>query len=114
MTVADSGGGTIGLVGGLGVGATVHYYEKLAKAFAGEAATPTLLISHANLTHVLGLIGRTALDTLADYLASHIDALARGGARFAAVSAVAPHICAPQLQRRIEIPLIDLIDCVRA
>jgi aspartate racemase len=59
---------TVGLVGGLGVGATIHYYERLAKALAGQAATPSLLISHANLTHVLGLIGRNEPDALADYL----------------------------------------------
>jgi aspartate racemase len=103
----------IGIVGGLGVGATVHYYEKLAVAFATRGERPDLTISHADLGHVLGLIEAKAIDDLAAYMAVHIDRLSKAGARLAAIPAVAPHICAAQLKHRIGVPLIDLIDCVR-
>lgn len=104
----------IGLVGGLGPGATVHYYEKLAAAFMERGATPRFFISHADFKYVLARITETALDDLADYLAGQINSLARAGASFAAIGAVAPHICAAQLATRIELPFVDLIDCVRA
>ena len=41
--------GNLGLIGGLGPGATVHYYRELVKAQAGE-----LLIVHADMDRVLG------------------------------------------------------------
>lgn len=107
-------GRTIGLIGGLGPGATVHYYERLTKAFAKRGAPLRLSISHADLAYVLGRVQAGALDELADYLAGHVENLARAGAAFAAIGAVAPHICAPQLKARISLPFLDLIECMRA
>jgi aspartate racemase len=108
------GGRTIGLIGGLGPGATIHYYERLTKAFAERDVPLRLLISHADLGFVLGRIEAGALDELADYLAGHVESLARAGAAFAAIGAVAPHICAPRLKARISLPFLDLIECTRA
>lgn len=104
----------IGLVGGLGPGATVHYYERLTKEFAKLSTTPRLLISHAELKFVLDRVGAGALDELAEYLAGHVESLARAGAEFAAIGAVTPHICARQVRARISLPFVDLIDCTRA
>jgi aspartate racemase len=110
---------TVGLVGGLGVGATIHYYERLASAFAEQDAesnfgtAPRLVISHADLKQVLALVGATALDDLAEYLKVHVVGLSRAGAGLAAIGAVTPHICAAQLKQKIDLPLIDLVDCVR-
>ena len=70
----------IGLVGGLGPGATIYYYEKLAKALAARADIASLVISHADLKFVLGRIEARALDELANYLAGHADRLKRAGA----------------------------------
>lgn len=107
-------GQTIGLIGGLGPGATIHYYERLTKAFAERGVPLRLSISHADLSYVLGRAQARALDELAGYLAGHVESLARAGAAFAAIGAVAPHICAPQLKARIALPFLDLIDCARA
>ena len=54
----------IGLVGGLGPGATVHYYRELVKGQAGE-----LLVVHADMERVLGDVARGDVDGLATYLA---------------------------------------------
>ncbi len=43
----------LGLIGGLGPGATVHYYQQLVKAKPGE-----MLIVHADMDHVLGCVQR--------------------------------------------------------
>jgi hypothetical protein len=40
---------TVGLVGGLGPGATIHYYERLTKEFAKRGTALRLLISHADM-----------------------------------------------------------------
>jgi len=104
----------LGLVGGLGPGATVHYYEALAKAFAARGLAPRLFISHANFSLVMAHINAGARDALADYLADHVGCLSRAGADFMAIGAVAPHICADQLRARIQSPLVDITDCVAA
>ena len=44
----------LGLIGGLGPGATVHYYRELVKAQAGE-----MLIIHADMDRVLGHVQPT-------------------------------------------------------
>ena len=91
----------VGIVGGLGVGATVHYYEKIAAACKARGVVPDLVIVHADVDRGQGLVRDGKLDQLADYLAGFID---RHGARrraAAAIPAVTPHICIAQLTKRI-------------
>lgn len=104
----------LGLVGGLGPAATVHYYNAILAAFAARGATPRLVMSHAEADLVRDRVATGDVDALADYLAGHIGTLARAGADFVAIPAIAPHICAPVLRPLIPIPLIDPIDAMAA
>jgi aspartate racemase len=99
----------LGLIGGLGSGATVHYYRELAKAQAGE-----LLVIHADMDRVLGDVRRGDRIGLAQYFAHLIDRLAHGGADLAAISAVTPHLCIRELQKISALPLVNMIDEVGA
>ncbi len=99
----------LGLIGGLGPGSTVHYYRELAKAQAGE-----MLIIHADMDRVLGDVARGDREGLAAYFARLIERLARGGADFAAISAITPHFCIRELQKISTLPLVNIIDEVRA
>jgi aspartate racemase len=99
----------LGLVGGLGVGATVHYYEQLVAAHAARGRGARLMIVHADVGHVLELVRSNDLAGLADYLTGLLRALHDGGAELAAIGAVTPHICMPELARRAPLPLIDMI-----
>jgi aspartate racemase len=65
----------LGLIGGLGPGATVHYYKELVNAKAGE-----MMIIQADMDHVLGCVQRGERLELAEYFARLIDRLAGGGA----------------------------------
>ena len=94
----------LGLIGGLGPGATVHYYKELAKAQIGE-----LLIVHADMERVLADVQRGDRVGLAAYFARLIERLAAGGAEVAAISAIAPHICIRELEKISVLPLIDVI-----
>lgn len=98
----------LGLIGGLGPGATVHYYRELAKGHAGE----TLLI-HADMDHALAHVQRGDIDGLAAYFARLIERLAAGGAEVAAISAVTPHICIRQLEKISKLPLVSIVDETR-
>lgn len=100
----------LGLIGGLGVGAAVIYYERLAKAHSAAGRPMQLLMAHADLeragAHVRA--GETAL--LAEYLGGLIDRLAAGGATFVAIPAVTAHICLPELTPRSPLPILDVLD----
>ena len=95
----------LGLIGGLGPGATVHYYQQLAKAEAGE-----MLLVNADLQHVRGHMERGNREQLAAYFARLIERLARGGAEVAAISAIAPHMCIRELQKISALPLVNIIE----
>jgi aspartate racemase len=102
----------VGIVGGLGVGATVHYYEKITAACKARGVIPDLVIVHADVDRGQGFVRDGKLDALADYLASLIDRLGAAGARAAVLPAVTPHICIAQLTTRIRLPLINIVDAI--
>jgi aspartate racemase len=99
----------LGLIGGLGPGATVHYYRELVKAQAGE-----MLIVHADMDRVLGDVQRGDRIGLAAYFARLIERLAKGGADLAAISAITPHMCIRELEKISPLPLVNIIEEVGA
>ena len=104
----------VGIIGGLGVGATVHYYERIAAACKARGVVPDLVIVHADVDYGQGLVRAGKLDELADYLASFIDRMGRAGAAAAAIPAVTPHICIAQTVKRTRLPIISIVDPIAA
>jgi aspartate racemase len=94
-----------GLIGGLGPGATVHYYQELTKAKAGE-----MLIVQADMAYGLSYVQSGDRAGLASYFARLIERLARGGAELAAIPAVTPHICIRELEKITPLPLVNVVD----
>lgn len=99
-----------GLIGGLGPPSTVHYYRALLDAHAARGVPARLFMAHADMQHALGFVAAGDRMGLANYLASLIQALARTGATFAAVSAVTPHLCMPEVRELSPLPLVDIVD----
>ena len=102
----------VGIVGGLGVGATVHYYEKITAACKARGVVPDLVIVHADVDRGQGFVRDGKLDALADYLASFIDRLGAADAKAAVLPAVTPHICITELTARIRLPLINIVESI--
>jgi aspartate racemase len=102
-------GRCIGLIGGLGVGATVHYYQELAKAHAGRGRVLNLVMAHADVNRVLGAAQACDKAGLAEYLAGLIARLANAGAEFVAIPAVTPHICIAELLKLSRLPIVNPI-----
>jgi aspartate racemase len=105
-------GRLLGLIGGLGPGATVHYYRGLIAAHAAQGRVARMLVAHADVDRARPLAEANALDELAQYLSGFIDQTAAGGAEMAAIVAITPHICVAQLTPLLRIPLIDMVSVV--
>jgi aspartate racemase len=104
----------VGIVGGLGVGATLHYYEKITAACKARGVVPELAIVHADVDIGQNLIRAGKLDALAEYLAGFIARLARAGAETAVLPAVTPHLCIKQLTPLLAVPLINIVEVLAA
>ena len=100
----------LGLIGGLGPSATIHYYRELIAAHEARGRVARLLISHADVNRVLDEVKNNNLAGLARYLAQFIRGMAAGGAELTAIVAITPHICAPHLVPLSPLPLINMVD----
>jgi len=103
-------GRCIGLIGGLGVGATVHYYQELAKAHAARGRVLNLAMVHANVNHSLALVQAGDRAGLAEYLAGLITRLENAGAEFAVIPAVTPHFCIAELLHLSPLPIVNMVE----
>lgn len=104
----------IGLVGGLGVGAAVHYYRELAAAEERRGHTLELAMVHAQMSRVFEHASTGNLTALAGYLAGVLGRLKAAGATVAVIPAVTPHICIDQLTPLAPLPIVNLIDVLAA
>lgn len=102
-------GRCIGLIGGLGVGAAVHYYRELAKSHAAAGRVLNLVMVHADNLRVRETIETGDKHGLASYLAALIGRLHAAGAEFAVVPAVAPHIAITELIELSLLPMVNMI-----
>jgi aspartate racemase len=99
----------LGLVGGLGVGATLHYYEKLAKAHEAHGRILDIVIVHAETSRVFEHVLAGDRDGLAAYLSGYIRRLQAAGAEVVAIPAVTPHFCVRQLIATSPLPIFNLL-----
>jgi aspartate racemase len=112
--MTEKQGRSIGLIGGLGPGATVHYYQALLRAHAARGVRPDIVIVHADVGEVLGLVGQGDLAGLARYMADFVARLEKAGAEIAAIPAITAHACMPMLKPLSRLPLISIFDVVRS
>jgi aspartate racemase len=100
----------LGLIGGLGVGATIYYYQELVKAHLERGQVANLLILHADVNRVLQYAAAGETGGMAEYFLQLIRRLSAAGAEILAIPATTPHLCAPELLERSPIPLVSLVD----
>jgi aspartate racemase len=101
-----------GLVGGLGVGAAIHYYRELAKAHDASALAMNLVMVHADMARMVRWAASGDAKSMAQYVAGLITRMKAAGATFAALPAVTPHLCISELQPLSSLPLVNLLDAV--
>jgi aspartate racemase len=103
----------LGLIGGLGPGAAIHYYRELCVARSAARLPLRMIMANADVDTVAGLVRQGEMATLAEYLADLVGRCKAAGATFAAIPAVTPHICLPELAPRSPLPLLDMLDLTR-
>jgi aspartate racemase len=113
VNAARKPGRCLGLVGGLGPGATIHYYRELVAAHQRQGRSLRILITHADIERVYAAVNDKDFDGLARYFAGTIADMAAGGAEFTAIVAATPHVCARELAAPSRLPLINMLTEVR-
>lgn len=105
----------IGLLGGLSPESTVEYYKMInqgvRKVFGG-CSSAELIIESFNFKEIETLQFEDKWDELADKLAEAAQNLEKCGAQYIVICTNLMHKVAPQVQARISVPLIHMVDSV--
>jgi aspartate racemase len=104
----------IGLIGGIGLGATEFYHRRLVERFAERKTTLNLTIAHADVeveTENLVADNRAAQAAI---FATHTRQLAGAGAKCVVIPSVAGHFCIKEFEKLSPLPPVNLLDAVAA
>jgi aspartate racemase len=104
----------IGLIGGIGLGATEFYHRRLVAGCAARKVPLHLTIAHADVeveTANLLADNRTAQ---ADIFAVHTRQLAAAGAKCVVIPSVAGHFCIKEFEAISPLPPVNILDAVAA
>ena len=97
----------IGLIGGIGVAATLVYYQRLTRAIQDSGCIPEITISHADAATLLANNRADARQAQAEIYATHLDRLAAAGAGCAAITSLGGHFCFAETEALSPLPLIS-------
>ncbi len=104
----------IGIIGGLGPEATVDYYNAIINRYKeinnGSLNYPEIIIYSVNMDFFIDKVKLGKYDEAIDYLSIGLNALERAGADFIAISANTPHLFFYELQKRISVPMISIVE----
>ncbi|GAA3854701.1 aspartate/glutamate racemase family protein [Celeribacter arenosi] len=97
----------IGLIGGIGVAATVVYYQRLVKAVEMRGGTLRLTISHGDINTLIRNNLADIRQPQADIFAAQIDELKGAGCDVAALTSLGGHYCFDELAAISALPLVS-------
>jgi aspartate racemase len=103
-------GRCLGLLGGLGVGATIYYYQGLVRGHDEQGRTLDIVITHSETSRVFEYVQAADRDGLAEYLLGFIRRLKAAGAEYAVIPAITPHYCIRELVAVSPLPLLNIFD----
>lgn len=108
----------LGLIGGTGPESTIDYYRLLTAQYREkmDGASPPVIINSVDLKRMIAWMSANELDKVTDYLVGEFEILEKAGVDFAALTANTPHIVFDELKRRVNLPLISIVEaaCERA
>jgi len=104
---------TIGLIGGMSWESTVTYYQLLneaAKQRLGGLHSAKVLLYSVDFFEVEALMSRGKWNKAADLLGGVAERLERAGADFVLICTNTLHKVAPEVQKRISVPLVHIAE----
>src|ERR1700734_1934624 len=99
----------IGLIGGIGPGATDFYYRRLISTFARKNATLELTIVHADTPTLLSNLARNDTVARTPIYTRLTNRLVAAGAECVGVTSIAGHFCIDDFKAVSPLPVVDLI-----
>ena len=99
----------IGLIGGIGVAATVQYYQKLTAAVNRLGGKLELTIVHADVQELIKNNMADARAAQAQVYAGLIDRLKAGGADCVAITSLGGHFCFAETEAIASLPLVSAV-----
>ncbi|TWT13259.1 aspartate/glutamate racemase family protein [Planomicrobium sp. CPCC 101079] len=104
----------LGIIGGTGPESTVDYYQSIISEYQEKAGSsedlPELLINSINMYKIFALLENNQTEGLADYLTEAVRMLEKAGADFVVLTANTSHIVFEQVQQRVEVPMISIVE----
>jgi len=97
----------IGLIGGIGVAATVVYYQRLTAAMEARGARLRLTLSHGDVHTLIANNLADLREPQAEIFARQVDELKGAGADVAALTSLGAHYCFDELEARSSLPLVS-------
>lgn len=102
----------IGLIGGIGLGATEFYHRRLVAGFAARNAPLHLTIAHADVGIETANLLSDNRAAQAAIFAAHARQLAGAGAECVVIPSVAGHFCIKEFEPLSPLPPVNLLDAV--
>lgn len=97
----------IGLIGGIGVAATLVYYQRLTSAVAAAGGRLECTIVHAQVEDLLRTNTEDLRDEQAAIFVPLIDRLGAAGADCAAITSLGGHFCFEETSKLSSLPLVS-------
>lgn len=99
----------LGLIGGIGVAATVVYYQRLVTAVDALGTPLDLTIEHADVRTLVRNNTADAREAQAEVYAHHIDRLRGAGCDAAAITSLGGHFCFAETVALSSLPLVSAV-----
>jgi len=103
----------IGLIVGIGPGATDYYYRYLISALARAGQDLELTMAHADANTLLRNQSEGNVEAQVDIYRRLTERLQRAGIERLAVTSIAGHFCIDAFKEASPVPVIDLLDVVK-
>jgi len=103
----------IGILGGLSPESTAAYYEHITRSYVarfGDCGYPEILIYSVNFQQYMDWQRANRWEEAAQAMADQLNALHRAGAEFGLISTNTMHIVFDQVQAKVDMPLISIVD----
>jgi aspartate racemase len=103
---------TLGLIGGTGPESTIDYYRLLTAQYREKAdgASPPVIINSVDLKRMIEWMSANELERVTDYLVGEFEKLEKAGVDFAALTANTPHIVFDEINSRVNLPLVSIVE----